>query len=142
MSAQIVISPEAEEKIRAWLKAERGVAIWRNKDLGSAALGSETFTPGDAKSPNWRCGNTPDEIIHDPARFVVETAKEVARVKIRNGPPMCGGVNRQDRPRLDAALEKAGNGAYYVRDYSRMQCGSAWFEAVIMCPDSQRPLTL
>ena len=136
-----LISPDAETKISAWLSAGRGVAVWTVKDLGSSSLGGERFTPGDAPSPHWNCGQTADEIITDAARFAVETVVEVAQVKIRRGPPYNGGVNRADRPRLDKALETAGLGAYWLPDYERAY-GSAWFTARIMRPVSTRPITL
>ncbi len=91
-------------------------------------------------SPHWRNGNAPDRVVTDPACVTVQTFREVARVKIRRGPPYLGCVNRADRPKLDRALESAGVGAGWTADYSRMNYGSAWFEAVITVPDVARAL--
>lgn len=142
----IVFSPENEAKAVEWLKSRGGIAVWTNRDLGSPSLGSETLTPAlqtdgsPTVSPNWRNGNTPDRIVTDPACVIVQTYREVARVKIRRGPPCYGCVNRADRAKLDRALEAAGTGASWVADYSAMEYGSAWFQAVISVPDVTRPL--
>lgn len=143
----ITFSPENEAKAVQWLKTRGGIAVWSCKDLGSASLGDQTFTPfltengNHTTSPNWRCGNgAPDRVVTDPACVIVQTYREVSRVKIRRGPPCYGCVNRADRAKLDRALDAAGDGAGWVADYSAMEYGSAWFEAVISVPDSVRPL--
>ena len=143
----IVFSPENEAKAIEWLKTRGGIAVWSNKDLGSANLGSQSFTPAltaDGKpmnSPHWQCGNSgPDRIVTNPAEVIVQTYREVSRVKIRRGPPYLGCVNRADRARLDKALAAAGPDSAWSADYSGMQYGSAWFDAVIAVPDVTRPL--
>lgn len=142
---QITFAPENAAKASDWLANRGGIAVWQNKDLGSASIGSETYTPAitdgkETPAPHWRNGNSPVCIVTDPAAVFVESRKEVARVKIRRGPPYLGGVNRADRGKLDAALEAAGPGAGWTPDYSAMQYGSAWFVAVITIPDGRRPL--
>lgn len=142
---RVTISPENEKQLAAWLKTRGGIAVWQNCDLGSASLGAEQFTPATkqdgspATSPDWRCGNNPAFIITDSSQITVQTDKEVARVKVRNGPPYLGCINRNDRAKLDKALEQAGEGSWYRRDYENVKYGSAWFEAVIMIPDTIRP---
>lgn len=137
----IVISPEHEAKLAVWLKTRGGIAVWSNKDLGSSALGSQTFAPADVTTaPHWSCGNSPDFIVVDAAKISVQTDKEVARVKVRRGPPYLGGINRADRAKLDKALAVAGEGAWWRSDYSEMQYGSAWFVAVVCVPDTVRPM--
>lgn len=144
----ITIEPENESKVANWLKNRGGIAVWKNCDLGSPSIGCESYTPAThedgkmATSPHWQYGNTPDRVITDPADVLVQVRKEVSRVKIRRGPPYLGGVNRADRPRLDAALEKAGEGAAWQEDWSNMKYGSAWFEAVITVVESSRPLNM
>ena len=134
-----IISADAEKKIATWLTAGRNVAVWTVKDLGSPQIGGERFTPGDCPSLHWNCGQTPDEVISDPTRFNVETATEVARVKIRRGPPCYGGVHRLDRAKLDKALALAGEHAFWLPDYARAY-GSAYFTARILRVVSTRPL--
>ncbi len=92
-------------------------------------------------SPHWSCGNSgPDRIVTDPSQVIVQTYREVSRVKIRRGPPYLGCVHRADRPRLDKALEAAGLDAGWRPDYASTNYGSAWFDAVITVPDVTRPL--
>lgn len=144
----ITTTPENEAKLADWLKNRGGIAVWRNKDLGSPSLGGQQFTPAlhadgtAATSPHWSCGNAPDFIVTDATAVAIQEWREVSRVKIRNGPPYLGCVHRRDRDRLDAALAKAGDGASYRRDYSAMKYGSPWFDAVIEVPASVRPLNL
>lgn len=145
MAQAIVFSPENESKAIAWLRTRGGIAVWSNKDLGSPDLGSQSFTPAlteDGKpypSPNWRCGTSgPDRIVTDVTQVIVQTYREVARVKIRRGLPYLGCVHRADRDRLDKALAAAGPAAGWNADYSRMAYGSPWFEAVISVPAETR----
>ena len=139
----VTINPEIESKLAAWLQTRGGVAVWSNKDIGSSALGSQYFTPADvAIAPHWNCGSKPDFIVNDAAQFSVQTDKDVARVKVRRGPPYLGCIARADRAKLDRALAAAGDGAWWRPDYSNLGGGSAWFEAVISVPDTVRPMVL
>lgn len=145
----ITTTAEHEAKLAEWLKNRGGIAVWSNKDLGSPSLGGQQFTPAlhadgtAATSPHWSCGNgAPDFVVTDAAAVTIREWREVARVKIRNGPPYLGCVHRRDRDRLDNALQAAGEGASYRRDYSAMKYGSPWFDAVIEVPASVRPLNI
>lgn len=144
----ITVATGNENKLREWLLTRGGIAVWVNKDLGSANIGCESYTPANDEegipmgSPHWSCGNVPEFVIQDPANVMIEERREVARVKVRNGPPYLGGINRADKGRLDAALDKHGETARYSRDYSNMAYGSAWFEAVITVADSVRPINM
>ena len=129
-----------------WLANRGGVAVWTNKDLGSSSVGAETYTPAmtDGKptpAPHWQFGSAPAFVVTEAENICVQSWKEVARVKIRRGPPCYGGVNRADRPKLDVAMAKAGTEATWTPDYSGMDYGSAWFVAVISVPDVTKPLT-
>lgn len=143
---KLIIEPQNAEGIRGWITTRGGVAVWTNKDLGSSRLGHETLTPATtpegtpATAPHWQNGQTPDRIVTDIADVGVRSWREVSRCKIRRGPPFLGHVNRHDRPKLDKAMEKAGEGASWSPDYSKMECGSAWFDAVISVPSDIVPL--
>lgn len=134
------VESSTADKLRSWLDTRGGVAVWQNCDLGSPSIGCPAYTPADSASPHWQYGNKPIEVVTDRARFQVRTLREVARVKVRRGPPCYGGINRADRAKLDRALDSAGDGAVYCEDYSRMAYGSAWFEAVVSVPASVTPL--
>lgn len=146
MKPIILESPEHAPKLAEWLATRGGIAVWRCCDLGSHRIGQETFTPAThpdgspATSPHWSNGNSPDRIVTDPALVFVRSWSEVARVKIRQGPPMCGGVHRADRAKLDKALADAGEGAGWVPDYERAY-GSPWFTAIIQIPSAPVPLS-
>jgi hypothetical protein len=46
-----------EGKVRSWLDAGRGVAVWPVLAMDSSLFGSEMLTPGDHENPpNWKCG--------------------------------------------------------------------------------------
>jgi hypothetical protein len=145
---KLIIEPENETKIAEWLASRGGVAVWVNCDLSSSRIGNETLTPAThadgtpATSPHWSNGNSPARIVTDPADVGVREWTIVSRVKVRRGPPCYGFFNRQDKPRLDAALAKAGDGASWTPDYSNMKYGSAWFDAVISVPGEIRPLAM
>lgn len=143
----IKVSPDNASKMRDWLANRSGIAVWSNKDLGSPYVGAQTFTPVKSAEglvigpPHWNCGTSgPDFVITDIAQVSVETVKEVARVKVRQGPPYLGGINRADRAKLDKALAAAGEGAFWTPDYSTRDYGSAWFQAAISVPASIVPL--
>ena len=142
------IDSENAEKCRAWMDTGRGITVWQNQDLSSREIGTLVYTP--AKTVEGECITTPPgwqytfkdstESGLERSAFIVRTWKEVARVKVRNGPPCFGHIHRADRKRLDAALEKAGEGAAWTPDYSTRQYGSAWFTAVISIPSENSPL--
>lgn len=139
---------EHEAKAADWIKNRGGIAVWVNHDLGSPRVGGQSFTPAKAEdgtpmgSPHWRNGNAPACIITDASQVQVKEWREVARVKVRRGPPCFGGIHRKDKDKLNAALEKAGDGASYVESFERMQCGSPWFECIIQVPSIVRPLNV
>lgn len=144
----LVIEPANAAKMREWISTRNGIAVWVCADLGSPGLGSETLTPATqldgspSVSPHWSNGNVPARIVTEASSVGVQSWREVARVKIRRGPPCYGGVNRADRAKLDAAMAKAGEGASWAPDYSTRNygAGSAWFDAVISLPSEIIPL--
>ena len=130
------------DKVREWLRAGRGVAVWQNADLGSASVGSLAFTPGDETgSPHWRYGRSPIAVSHSPAEFAVRQWKESSRVKVRRGPPYLGGIHRLDRPRLDRALALAGPGATW-RYIAYPDYGSAWATVCVESLAGETPLSI
>ena len=146
-SSKITFGPENEAKAAAWLATRGGIAVWRNVNLSSHAIGSETYTPANAETgeptgkPSWQVSF--DRIVPDPAEVQVEEFAEVARCKVvrgKYGPP-CDPIAR-GRVKLDALLEQAGEGAWGKFDYSNMNYGSPWCEAVVMKRVGLRPLNM
>ena len=139
-------SDEHAPKLLEWLAKREGIAVWKNRDLGSSSLGHEQFTPAlqedgtPVPSPHWSCGHTPDRIVTDRACVTIREWQDVAICKVRSGPPYLGGIHRLDRDKLDTALEKAGEGASWRPDWDSHQYGSAWFTAIISIPGESRPL--
>ena len=147
MEFKLVIEPSAVNQVREWIESRGGVAIWKCVDLGNSRIGSETLTPATHKdgapatSPHWSNGNSPNRIITELSQVGVRSWREVSRVKVRTGPPCFGNVHRADRTKLDAAMDKAGNGASWQADYSKRSFGSPWFEAVISVPSETVPIS-
>ena len=124
-----------------WLQTRGGIAIWRSINLSNP--GDSWTTPvngGDAKpksKPTWEAANEPERIITDPADVVVSVDKEVKRfhIAIRMGRQgMSLKLTDGSTRKVEKAVEKAGDGAYYRFDYETQ-------EAVIFAPESTTPLT-
>lgn len=146
MSSPIVFSPENESKAIAWLTTRGGIAVWRNVNMSSQSLGSETLTPAQTDGqptgkPSWQV--TLDRIVTDPSQVRIEGKREVSRCKVirsKYGPP-CDPIAK-GRIGVDRAMEKAGENAWYEFDYANANYGSAWIEAVIYVPSDSRPLAM
>lgn len=134
---KITVNEENARKMKSWIDTRKGVAVWPSIDLSdpSFQMLSPVVDPlGNAyKKPSWKCSNTPT-IITDPKDILVSVDKEHKRfhVAVRNGSngfslKVTDGGTR----RIRSEVEKAGNGAYYVFDYSDYK------NAVIMKPEGK-----
>ncbi len=128
-------------QILDWINNREGVAVWKSINLSD--LGREILTPvkdphgNDTKKPHWSMGNTP-EIITSIEDITVKTVKEVKRfhVAVRTGSQgMSIKVTDGGSRRIESAVAKAGEGAYYEFDYDDYN------NAVIMAPVSEIPMT-
>jgi hypothetical protein len=135
-----ITTPDNAEKIAGWLRDRGGIAIWTSIDFSRA--GQSLTTPATDpdgspfSKPVWWVGSKPECIITDPDEVLISKDVEVKRfhVALRTGSQglqikCTDGATR----RIRAAVAKAGEGAYYVFDYSTQ-------EAVILKPESQVPL--
>lgn len=138
---KIRTSMENASKFADWLKTRGGIALWRSIDLSDP--GASCFTPAmtDGKpttKPHWKYANEPERIITDINDVEIYNAVEVKRfhVAVRPG---SGGFSLKltdaSSRRLEAAVEKAGEGAYYVFDYGDYE------NAVVMKPEGVVPLS-
>lgn len=135
-----IVKEENAEKIAGWIKDRGGIAIWQSIDLSDP--GFSVTTPAQEidgtpyPKPHWKLASTPARIITDTAEVIVSRDAEVKRfhVAIRRGQQgMSLKVTDGGTRRIRAAVARAGEGAYYVFDYSTQ-------EAVIMAPTPQVPL--
>jgi len=136
-----IIAPGNAPKIAEWLRTRGGIATWKSVDLSDPGFSMTTpvnnadGTP--AVKPHWKLESTPSRIITDPAEVLVSKDVEVKRFHVAIRPGSQGfsfKVTDGSSRRIRAAVEKAGEGAYYEFDYSTQ-------EAVILKPESQVPLT-
>jgi hypothetical protein len=132
--SKITTSGENAAKLLNWINTRGGVAVWRSIDLSNP--GAETFTPAitDGKptgKPHWGFANEPAMVITNPDEIEITQDEEVRRfdIAIRGGSQGFS-ITRKVR----AAVEKAGDGAYYEFDYSTQEC-------IIMKPISTMPLS-
>lgn len=118
----------------SWIKERGGVAIWGCLDLSNAGMSwSAPVTSGDGTSPgkpHWSATNEPVRVITDPAEIDVDTPKEVRRIRVavRHGSGMRLDLTPASTRKVHAAVDKAGDGAWYAFDYWTQ-------EAVIYVPD-------
>lgn len=142
----ITFSPENEAKAREWLANRGGIAVWRNVNMSSQSLGSETFTPAltdgaPTPAPSWQARLS--HVVTDPSAVMVEGKREVARVKVcrsKYGPP-ADPVSR-GRAKLDKALAAAGADAWWEFSYENWDGFGPWLEAVVYVPAGRRPLSV
>lgn len=143
---QIRFSPENESKAIAWLQSRGGIAVWRNVNMSSQSLGSESYTPAltdgqPTGKPSWQFAF--DRIIIDPAEVLIEGKREVARVRVMRGKygPPADPIAR-GRQGLDKAMSAAGPDAWWEFDYSNPDLNGVWCHAVIYVPDNPRALVM
>lgn len=136
------IQSENAKKIHEWIDTRGGIFIWHSIDLSNPD--KEIITPAltvDGKpyqKPHWSCSDTPARHITDVNDIIVSIDKEVKRfhVAVRfssNGLSLK--VTDGGSRRIRKEVEKAGDGAYYVFDYSDYN------NAVIKIPSSKIPLS-
>lgn len=142
MKLPIIVSPEVAIKLREWLDAGRGIAVWQNCNLSSHSIGNLSFTPGDKPSPGWQFGNSPVHTTSDAQDFRVQSWNEVERIKVRPGKygPPCHPVTKADIPKLDKAIARAGDGAEWRFDFQDYSCVRPWVIAVIETPGDLLPI--
>ena len=133
---KITTSADNAEKMANWIKKRNGICRWTSINLSNPdGAWLQPFYKDDGTEygkPNWESSNTPEYHITDPAEVGISVDKEVRRfhVGVRMGlqgfsMKVTDGGSRKIR----AAVEKAGEGAYYQFDYETQ-------EAVIMKPES------
>lgn len=138
--AKVTTSGEHAAKLLNWINTRGGVAVWRSIDLSNP--GAETFTPAitDGKptgKPHWRFANEPAMVITNSDEIEITKDEEVRRfhIAIRRGSQgLSLKLTDASTRKVRAAVEKAGEGAYYEFDYSTQEC-------VIMKPISTMPLS-
>lgn len=92
-----VLLPDNAAPVRKWLEAGRGVALWRNQEIGRD-VGQCVMTPARTEagetypSPHWKYGREPEHVFTASAAFCVELHSPVAKVK----PKPNGGIRRSD----------------------------------------------
>ena len=135
----ITCSPENAPKFLDWIRNREGLAHWSTVNL---------FNPGEGwcapviskdgtrlARPHSYAASEPDRIVTSSDDILVVAGKEVKRFHIaveRHGMALklTGGATR----RVHAALDKAGDKAWYVFDYETQ-------DAIIMVPGKEQTLT-
>lgn len=125
---------ENAPKFLDWLKSRGGIAIWNSIDLSDfeKSWSTPAFTDGKpTEKPSWKSASKPERVITNAAEIDVCFDKEVKRFRVAirgasNG--LSFKVTSASTQRIRAAVEKAGEKAYYKFDYGTQ-------EAVIMAPD-------
>lgn len=125
---KLQVSPEHAPKFREWLQTRGGLAVWSSLDLSdpSASWTTPALTPEGSPTapPSWKAGNKPSRVITDPTEVEVVTAKEVKRFRVairRGSNGLVFKLTDASTRRLRAAVEKAGEGAWYEFDYSTQE---------------------
>jgi hypothetical protein len=128
------VSPENAAKFKEWIASRGGVAVWRSADLSDPALSMSSPAldreGNPTPKPHWKLENMPHRVITDPNDIDVITGKEVKRfhIGVRMGSQgMSLKVTEGSTRRIRAAVDKAGDGAWYELDHSTQ-------EAVIYVP--------
>jgi hypothetical protein len=133
----LTISIENASLIATWIKTREGVVVWKSIDLSDPH--KEMLTPGDKLlKPHWKMANQPAYIIKEAKDITVITAKELKRFHVAtrmSGNGMSMKCTDASSRRIEAAVTKAGEGAFYVFDYGDEK------NCVIMVPDKTISLT-
>jgi hypothetical protein len=133
----LTITNENANLIATWIKTRGGVAVWKSVDLSDP--GKEMLTPADKlQKPHWKMANEPAYIIKEAKDITVITAKELKRFHVAtrmSGNGMSIKCTPASSRRIEDAVAKAGEGAYYVFDYEDEK------NCVIMVPDKTVSLT-
>lgn len=138
---KLFITAENAEKIASWLKDREGIAVWKSIDLSNPSR--QMITPvkdNDGNSytkPHWSMSNTPI-VYTDINDITVSFDKEVKRfhVAVRMGAQGFSlKVTDAGSAKIRNEVEKAGEKAYYIFDYSNYK------NAVIIAPEKEMSLT-
>lgn len=126
------VSEENAPKFWNWLHTRGGLAIWNSINLSNP--GTSWTTPVNNEKgekyekPTWQAGNTPGEIITDPAEVTVSFPKEVKRFRVGVRMSSQGlslkvtdGGTRRIREAVAKMSEKFGKEAWYSFDYSTQE---------------------
>ena len=138
MSDKYQCRPQDAARIREWIATRGGILIWKSLNL-SNPTGSWTTPALDSEGrpygkPTWQAANVPSRHITSMDEVEVVEPKLVKRFHV--------GVRRADLSlkvtdagsrRIRAAVEKAGDGAYYEFDYGQQ-------DALIYVPARVVPL--
>lgn len=124
---------ENAPKFADWIANRGGVAVWRSINLSNP--GASWSTPALTKEgepypkPTWQADSKPERVVTDPDNVLVSEDEEVKRfhVAIRRGGGFQFKCTDASSRKIEKAVEKAGEGAYYIFDYFTQ-------EAVIMAP--------
>jgi hypothetical protein len=142
MATKLECTQENAPKLAEWIKAGRGLAHWRSLDLSNP--GQSWTTPArtlDGKpqpKANWRMANEPDFIVESADDVTVFVDREVKRFHVgirRSGNGLSFKCTDASSRRIEREVEKAGDGAYHLFDYS-------FQDAVIMAPEPGKSITL
>ena len=114
-----------------WITNRGGIAIWEVQLIGGGPGGVRSYMSPACQldgspmtKPHWSVGNKPREIVTDPREISVVEPKEVKRFHValrmgRQGLTMkCTDASTR---KIRAAVEKAGEGAWYEFDYSTQE---------------------
>lgn len=123
------------EKVRGWIAARNGVAVWNSCDLGNPS--GQWLTPATAEDgtetskPTWQAGNVPT-VITSEKDVTVMAPREVRRFRVQvvRGSGLSLVLSEGASRRVRKAVEKAGEGSWYEFDYDNQ-------EAVIFAPESE-----
>lgn len=134
------VTAENAPTIRAWFATRGGIVVWRSINLsnpGASWTGPLLTAEGQPSTkPTWQAADKPERTILDPAEVVVVTPKEVKRFRIgirRGGNGLTLKLTDGATRRVNAAVAKAGEGAWYEFDFMTQ-------EAIIFIPGDIGPL--
>jgi hypothetical protein len=135
------VSEENAHLFLEWLRTRGGIAVWNSLDLSNPGMSYTTPVNGDdgkpRRKPRWDVDDTPSRIITDIDEVEVATYKEVKRFHVatqRGCQGLMAKVTDGGTRRINAAVEKAGEGAFYTFDYFNYD------NAVIWAPEKVVPL--
>jgi hypothetical protein len=134
---KVTCSEQNAPKFLDWIKTQGGVAYWKSVNLSNIGLSWSTPALAPDKTsypkPNWQAHSTPSFVVTDPSEIGVSIDKEVKRfhVAIRRGAQgMSFKCTQASSAKIDKAVEKAGEGAFYTFDYETQ-------DAVIFAPEGK-----
>jgi len=127
-------------KLAEWIANRGGISVWESVNLsnpGKSWFGPARDTDGQpSKKPTWQAANQPVRTVLSSDLVEVLTAKEVNRfhVAVRRGDGLSFRLTDGSSRRVNRALVKAGEEAWYEFDYFSQEC-------VIYVPDTKVTLT-